>query len=81
MAMTTVEITNLDWVAFGKYMAERRRRIGMTQVQLAEAINRAQSDVSKFEAGAVQPTIETFVRIADSLQVKPETLLTQLQRK
>lgn len=81
MVMTTVEIVQLDWPAFGAYIAERRKRIGMTQVDLAKAINRAQPDVSKIERGTVQPTIETFVRIAESLQIKPETLLTQLQKK
>jgi len=48
-------------------LIERRRQLGMTQVQLAEASGIAQAVISRIEQGRANPTANTLNSLARSL--------------
>ena len=45
----------MDLVKIGKYIAGKRKKLGLTQKQLAEKLNMSDKSVSKWERG-VSPT-------------------------
>ena len=45
----------MDLIKIGKYIAEKRKALGLTQKQLAEKLNMSDKLVSKWERG-VSPT-------------------------
>lgn len=47
----------MDLVKIGKYIAGKRKALGMTQKQLAEKLNMSDKSVSKWERGAGQQDI------------------------
>lgn len=58
-----------------KRLRDVRRAAKLTQAQLAQAIGRPQSFISKLESGAVpRPTFADVVAIAGVLDVEPTTL-------
>lgn len=48
----------MDLIKIGKYIAEKRKALGLTQKQLAEKLNMSDKSVSKWERGVSQPNIE-----------------------
>ena len=46
---------------------ESRRAIGMSQKELAERMGTAQSNISRFESGNYNPTVDFLQRMASSL--------------
>lgn len=44
----------MDQKKIGKYIAEKRKALGLTQVQLAEKLNMSNKSVSKWERGVSQ---------------------------
>lgn len=51
----------------GEKLREARQRAGMTQAQLAEAIGCKQKDVSRWEAGQIEPGVLTVKKMAQAL--------------
>ena len=41
----------MDLIKIGKYIAEKRKALGLTQTQLAEKLNMSDKPVSKWERG------------------------------
>jgi ribosome-binding protein aMBF1 (putative translation factor) len=48
-------------------VAERRKELGLSQVQLAELCNTTQSAIARLESGGRPPRIDTLQRIANAL--------------
>lgn len=48
-------------------VADRRRQLGLSQVQLAELCNTTQSAIARLESGGRPPRIDTLLRIANAL--------------
>jgi ribosome-binding protein aMBF1 (putative translation factor) len=48
-------------------VADRRRQVGLSQVQLAELCNTTQSAIARLESGGRPPRIDTLLRIANAL--------------
>ena len=44
----------MDLIKIGKYIAEKRKALGLTQKQLAEKLNMSDKSVSKWERGVSQ---------------------------
>ena len=44
----------MDLIKIGKYIAEKRKALGLTQKQLAEKLNMSDKSVSKWERGISQ---------------------------
>ena len=55
----------------GKYKACRKGK-GMTQVQLASRTGISQPNITRFESGNYNPSLEMMVRIAYALDMKLE---------
>jgi len=59
----------------GGLVADRRRRLTMTQDQLAAATSIDSSNIRAYESGRSMPSIQTLVRIAEALDVEAGELL------
>lgn len=58
---------------FGREIRRLRRRLGLTQTELAERIGAHQSFVSNLERGNVKnPRVSTLVRLAHALNANVE---------
>lgn len=53
---------------------ERLKR-GLTQQQLAERTDLTYQDISRYETGRVNPTLDRLCRLADALNVTTDRLL------
>lgn len=53
----------------------RRKELKMTQGELAENIGISNNHMSSIENAKETPSLDTFVRICDSLKVRPDYLL------
>ena len=54
----------------GNAISEARAKAGLTQTELSAATGIDQSDISKIERGAANPSVATLKRIADALGAK-----------
>jgi ribosome-binding protein aMBF1 (putative translation factor) len=57
-------------------VADRRRRLGLSQVELAELVDTTQSAIARLESGGRPPRIDTLMRIANALDCE---LLVELR--
>lgn len=53
---------------------EQRRKLGLTQVELANALNISQGSLSGYETGRYDPDVETMHRLADFFHVSLDEL-------
>lgn len=61
---------------FGRLLAAHRRRVGLTQAQLAERIGASSDLISKAEIGATGISFDKIQRLAQALEVDPAELFT-----
>jgi ribosome-binding protein aMBF1 (putative translation factor) len=48
-------------------VAERRKELGLSQVELAQLVDTTQSAIARLESGGRPPRIDTLLRIANAL--------------
>ena len=65
----------------GTKIAEKRKRLGMTQIEFAEKMHVTRQTVSRWEAGTVMPDVEKIGEIADILGTIPYEILTSVPRR
>ena len=65
----------LNFVQIGKLVGEIRKRRGYSQQKLAEMINRSPTYISYIECGWKCMSLDTFVALANALQVSADDLL------
>lgn len=65
----------MDNEKIGRFIAERRREIGMTQLELASRLHITDKAVSKWERGLSSPDIALIAPLADVLGVSVSDLL------
>ena len=53
----------MDLVKIGKYIAGKRKALGMTQKQLAEKLNMSDKSVSKWERGICLPDVSVYMEV------------------
>lgn len=70
-----------EYEALRDMLIEARRKSGLTQAELAEAVGRPQSFVSKYEAGERRVDVVEFVRITSVLKVDPAKLIRTLKER
>lgn len=63
--------------AIGQRIAERRRRLGLTQGELGDLIGYSQQHVGAFEAGRRRVPTNSLPAISRALGVRPEALLLE----
>ena len=65
----------LNYVQIGKRVGQIRKRRGLTQAVLAELVKRSPTYISYIEGGLKNMSLDTFVAIANALQVSADELL------
>jgi len=63
---------------FRQMLIEARKSAGLTQMDLAERLNRPQSFVSKFERGERRLDVIEFLEVAHALGIDPIVFLKKL---
>ena len=66
-----------DFTTIGNKLFSFRKRMGMTQSEIAEAAGLSDRTYADIERGTVNMRIETFLRICNALHVTPNEILTE----
>lgn len=66
-----------DMHAIGNRLLAARKRMGMTQSEVAEAAGLADRTYADIERGAVNMRTETVLRICNVLHITPDEIFTQ----
>ena len=66
----------MDQIKIGKFIAERRKQGGLTQMQLAELLGITDRAVSKWETGKSLPDASIMLQLCEILHITVSDLLT-----
>lgn len=69
----------LDAVMVGKVIQRFREEKGLSQEVLSGFADIGRTHLSAIERGARKPTLETFFKIAEALEVRPSVLLAAIE--
>ncbi|HZW26507.1 MAG TPA: helix-turn-helix transcriptional regulator [Gallionella sp.] len=69
MASAKGNQSNKLGIALGTNIAERRKKLGWTQAELAERIGVDTETVSRFERGSNLPSLQRLEKLADALKL------------
>lgn len=70
----------LDPVMVGKVIQQFREDRGVSQEVLSGLAGIGRTHLSSIERGVRRPTLETFFRIAEALQIKPSTMMAEIEK-
>ena len=59
----------MDLIKIGKYIAAKRKALGLTQKQLAEKLNMSDKSVSKWERGICLPDVTVYLELCEILGI------------
>lgn len=59
----------MELIKIGKYIAEKRKGLGMTQKQVAEKLGMSDKSVSKWERGICLPDVSIYMELCDILGI------------
>lgn len=65
-------------VKLGKWLAETRQTLGMSQVQFAKQVRKTQSFIAKTETGERRLDVVEFIELARALGTSPRKLFDRL---
>ena len=80
LAVTRSVFTH-DYKLFLQLLVDARTRAGLSQAELAQALSRPQSYVSKFERGERRIDVVELLDIADALKTDPASFVKRLHRE
>ncbi len=66
----------LNFKEIGNKLFSFRKRMGMTQAELAEAANISDRTYADIERGVVNMRVDTLLRICSALHITPDEILT-----
>ena len=66
----------MDQIKIGRFIAERRKAVKLTQAQLAEKLNITDRAVSKWETGRAMPDSSIMLALCDILEITVNELLS-----
>ncbi len=66
----------MNQIKIGKFISERRKAAGLTQMQLAEKLNITDRAVSKWECGRAMPDSSIMLELCDILNINVNELLS-----
>lgn len=66
-----------DTIAIGNKLLALRRRLGLTQAELAERAGLSGRTYADIERGTANMRMETLLRICNALNVTPDRILTE----
>ena len=75
--MVVVIVLVNDLRQLGDCLYSIRKKLGMTQAQVAEAADISDRTYTEIERGIVNMRILTFIRICDALRVSPDEVLVK----
>ena len=73
--MTQTVIVKMALKILANRLKKLRAERGLSQADLAERSGLTINDISRYERGAVSPSLENFVKIAKALEVSADDLL------
>ena len=59
----------MDQVKIGKYIADKRKAMGLTQVELADKLGMSNKSVSKWERGVCLPDVSLYSELCTILGI------------
>ena len=65
----------MDQIKIGRFIAERRKKANLTQMQLAEKLSITDKAVSKWERGVAMPDTSIMLKLCDILGISVNELL------
>lgn len=65
----------MDQIKIGKFIADCRKKVNLTQMQLAEKLNITDRAVSKWETGRAMPDSSIMLELCDILKISVNDLL------
>ena len=65
----------MDLIKIGKYIAEKRKALGLTQKQLAEQLGMSDKSVSKWERGICLPDVSVYMELCGILGINMNEFL------
>ena len=65
----------MDQIKIGRFIAERRKAKGLTQMQLAESLNITDRAISKWETGRAMPDSSIMLELCSILEITVNDLL------
>ena len=68
---------SLNYYAIGQRIKEYRKRSQLSQAMRSELIDKSSAYVSYIESGNKSMSLETFVRIANALEIPTDLLLSE----
>ncbi len=69
-----------DFIAIGNKLYDIRKKMGMTQIEVAVAAGLSERTYADIERGTVNMRIETILRICKVLHITPDVILTENER-
>ena len=66
----------MDQIKIGKFIAERRKQVNLTQIQLAEKLNITDRAISKWETGRAMPDTSIMLELCEILKINVNDLLS-----
>ena len=66
----------MDQIKIGKFIAERRKSVGLTQMQLSEKLGITDRAVSKWETGRALPDSSIMIMLCEFLEISVNDLLS-----
>ena len=66
----------MDQIKIGRFIAERRKKAGLTQMQLAEKLGITDKAISKWERGIAMPDTSIMLKLCDVLGISVNELLS-----
>ena len=66
-------------IAFGQVLAKYRKEKGLSQENLAHEASLDRTFISLLERGLRQPSLSTILRVSSALNVKPSTLIAEVE--
>ena len=66
-----------DFTTIGNKLFSFRKRMGMTQAEVAETAGLSDRTYADIERGTVNMRIETILHICDALHITPDEILTE----
>ena len=65
----------MDLIKIGKYIAEKRKALGLTQKQLEEQLGMSDKSVSKWERGICLPDVAVYMELCGILGISMNEFL------
>lgn len=74
-------VFTIKYQLFRKMLVQCRHNASMTQLALAEKLNKPQSFISKYESGERRLDLIEFLEVAEALQFDPIEFISKLEEE